>query len=79
MQWPTCASAKPRAATGATGSQEKDAGGDSCPTALFNIFTKLPFDLKSKLLPNLCNNSKIPKNKVVQNPKFYNFAFITTP
>ena len=31
--------------------------------ALFIVFTKLPFDWKLKLLPNLCNNSKIFKNK----------------
>ena len=51
------ASATPKMATTVTRRQRKLAGGDSCPTVLFNLFTKLPFVLKSKLLPNLCNNS----------------------
>ena len=57
------ASVKPRAATGATGSLEKDAGGGAVAMALFHLFTKLPFIFKAKLLPNLFNNSKISKNK----------------
>ena len=57
------ASAMPKMATTTTGSQRMLTDGDSCPTVLFNFFTKLPFVLKSKLLPNLCNNSKISKNK----------------
>ena len=37
------ASVTPKMATTATGSQRKLAGGDSYPTVLFNLFTKLPF------------------------------------
>ena len=62
-QWLAHASTKPRAATGATGSQEKDVGGAVRRRALFTIITELPFVLKSKLLPNLYNNSKFSKNK----------------
>ena len=57
------ASTKPRAATDVTGSPEKDAGGGAVVVTLFTIITRLPSVLKSKLLPNLYNNSKISKNK----------------
>ena len=71
------ASATPKMATTTTGSQRKLAGGDSCPTVLFNLFTKLPFILKSKLLPNLCNNSKISKNKSCSKFKALQLCFYT--
>ena len=47
------------------------------PRALFIIFTKLPLDLKSKLLPNLCNNSKISKNKSCSKSKVLQLCFYT--
>ena len=70
-----CASVKPRAATGATGSPEKHAGGDSCPRLLFNVFTELPFAKFHKLLQNLHNNSKISKNKSCSKSKVLQLCF----
>jgi len=49
------------------------------PRALFIIFTKLPLGLKSKLLPNLCNNSKISKNKSCSKSKVLQLCFYNHP
>jgi len=75
------ASGTPKTATNTPRSQRKIAGGDSCPMVLFPLITKLPLDLKPKLLPNLCNNSKISKNKSCSKFKvlqlcFYNYPLI---
>jgi len=59
--------------------RRKAAGGDSCPTALFHLFTKMPFNLTSKLLPNLCNNSKIFKNKSCSKSKVLQLCFYNHP
>ena len=69
------ANTTPNMATTAPGGRKKIAGGDSCPLVLFILFTKLPFDLKTKLLPNLCNNSKISKNKSCSKSKFLQLCF----
>ena len=74
-QWPARASTKPRVATGATGSQEKDADGAVRRRALFHLIIELPFVLKSKLLPNLYNNSKISKNKSFSKFKVLQLCF----
>ena len=50
------ASAKPRTAIGASGTEQKDAGGGAVVVTLFHLITELPFVLKSNLLPNLYNN-----------------------
>ena len=47
------ASAKPRAAIGASRTEQKVAGGGAVVVALFHIIIELPSVLKSKLLPNL--------------------------
>ena len=78
-QCPAHASVKPRAATGATGSQEKDTGGRAVVMALFHLITELPFVLKSKLLPNLYNNSKISKNKICSKFKVLQLCFYNQP
>ena len=49
------------------------------PDGTVQLIYQIAIRLKFKLLPNLCNNSKISKNKVVQNSKLYNFAFIPIP
>ena len=51
------------------------------PWSLFTTITKLSLDLKPKLLPNLCGNSKISKNKSCSKFKvlqllFYNHSLI---
>ena len=69
------ASATPKTATTTRGSRKKIAGGDSCSLVLFILFTKLPFDLKTKLLPNLYNNSKISKNKSCSKFKVLQLCF----
>ena len=73
------ASATPKMATTATGSQRKLAGGDSCPTVLFILITELPFAKFHKLLPNLCNNSKISKNKSCSKSKVQQLCFYNHP
>ena len=79
MQQPAHASAKLEKAMGAPGSLRKLAGGDSCPMALFAIITELPLDLNSTLLPNLCNNSEISKNKSCSKFKVLKLCFYNHP
>jgi len=73
------ASTMPKTATNMPRSQRKIAGGDSCPMVLFPLITKLPLDLKPKLLPNLCNNSKISKNKSCSKFKVLQLCFYNHP
>ena len=73
------ASATPKMATNAPRPQRKIASGDSCPILLFPLITKLPLDLKPKLLPNLCNNSKISKNKSCSKFKVLQLCFYNHP
>ena len=70
---------KPRAATGASGRPEKDAGDGAVVVTLFTIITELLFILKSKLLPNLHNNSKISKNKSCSKFKVLQLCFYNHP
>ena len=72
-------SATPKMATTVTGSLRKVAGGDTCPLALFHIITELPFAKIHKLLPILCNNSKISKNKSCSKSKVLQLCFYNHP
>ena len=69
------ASMTPKTAMRAPRSSKKLASGDSCPRVLFLKITKLPLGLKHKLLPNLCNNSKISKNKSCSKFKVLQLCF----
>ena len=73
------ASTKPKTATSAPRNQKKIADGDSCPMVLFPLITKLPLDLKPKLLPNLYSNSKISKNKSCSKFKVLQLCFYNHP
>ena len=74
------ASAKPRAATVASGSRRKIADGElaSVVTVHQNYQTAIRFK-NPNYSQIYVTTQKYPKIKVAQNLKFYNYAFITTP
>ena len=74
------ASAKPRAATVASGSRRKTVDGElaSAVTVHQNYQTAIRFK-NPNYSQIYVTTQKSPKIKVIQNQKFYNFDFITTP
>ena len=78
-QCPAHASAKPKAATGATGRQSKLAVGELASAVTVHRIYRIATRLISIYSKFYMVTQKSPKIKVVQKQKFYNFAFITTP
>ena len=72
-------SVMPKTAPHAPGSRKKLVGGHSCPMVLFLKIIKLSLSLKHKLLLNLCNNSKISKNKSCSKFKVLQLYFYNDP
>ena len=73
------ASAMLRTATRAPGTEKKATVDEVASTALFPIFIESPFAKIFKLLPNLCNNSKISKNKSWSKFKVLQLCFYNHP